>query len=59
MRVQCKNLPIKNDLQGTAATTSTPAPTLRTAPTAQARPPRVGHQPHEREEAALGAGGEL
>lgn len=47
------------DLQGTTAPTSATAPTLRPAPAAQARPPRVRPQPHEREEAALGAGGEL
>lgn len=47
------------DLQGTAAPTSTPASALWASSAAQVRTPRLGPQPHEREEAALGAGGEL
>ena len=38
---------------------SAPAPALRPAPAAEGGPTGLGREPHEREEAALGAGGEL
>ena len=53
LRISCLNV-----LPGTPASTSTPAPTLWPTSTAQARS-RFGRQPHEREEAAMGTGGEL